>query len=133
MYRLSLVLSDTPVHQTKANSDKCTKRICHPIIHVCAAIEGGLDEFDDPTESARTDEDRGKPEPASARKGKGESSKSNEVYKFVASLWCCKRRLKRPEQRDRKNSGNDSGEGNIQKLAHEIFLVGVYEKRKLGP
>jgi hypothetical protein len=35
------VLPDAPIRQAKANFDKHAERICDPVIHVCAAVEGG--------------------------------------------------------------------------------------------
>ena len=80
MGHLIPVLPDAPIRQSKANSDKYAERICDPVAHVCAAVEGGLYELNYAAKDARTNEDGDQPEPAGARKGKGESRESHEVY-----------------------------------------------------
>ena len=61
MHHLSPVLPDPPIHHAKANSDNHAERICDPITHVCAAVEGGLYELNYAAKGARTDEDRDQP------------------------------------------------------------------------
>ena len=99
MRHLSPVLPGAPIHQAKANSDKRAERICDPVTHVCAAVEGGLYELNYAAKGARTDEDGDQPEPTSAGQWKGKSREGNEVYEFVAPLRDWGRRLKRPEHR----------------------------------
>ena len=100
MCHSSPVWPDTLIHQAKANSDKHAERICDPVTHVGAAVEGGLDQLNNGVKGARADEDGDQPEPTSAGQWKGKSREGNEVYEFVAPLRDWGRRLKRPEHRD---------------------------------
>ena len=57
------MLPHAPIHQAKANSDEYAERICDPVTHVCAAVEGRLYELNYATKGAGTNEDRDQPEP----------------------------------------------------------------------
>ena len=99
MRPLRPVRPDAPIRQAKANSEKHSKRICDPVVHVCAAVEGGLYQLNNGAKGARTDEDGDYPEPASAGQREGQSREGHEVYQLVAPLRRWGRRLKRPEHR----------------------------------
>ena len=100
MRHLRPVPPDAPIYQANANSDKYAERICDPVTHVGATVEGGLYELNNGAKGARANKDGDQPEPAGARKGKGESREGNQVYEFVDPLQRWGRRFERPEQRD---------------------------------
>ena len=99
MRPLRLALPDAPIHQAKANSDKHAERICDPVVHVCAAVEGGLYQLNNGAKGAGSDEDGDQPKPTSAGQWKGQSREGNQMYQLVAPLGRWGRRLKRPEHR----------------------------------
>ena len=131
MRHLSLVLPGAPIHQAKANSDKYAERIGDPVVHFCAAVEGGLYEFNYAAKGTRADKHWQQPKPTSARKGKGQSRKGHEVYDFVTPLRRRGRRLKRPEHRDCQDGRDDNCEGDIEILAHSQRLSAPHARRKL--
>ena len=100
MRPLSPVLSDAPICQAKANSDKHAERICDLVVQVCAAVEGGLYQLNYGAKCARAKEDGDQPKLASAGQREGKSREGNEVYQLVAPPWDRGWRLKRPEHRD---------------------------------
>jgi hypothetical protein len=67
-----------PIRQAKGNSNKHAERISNPVVHVCAAVEGGLDELNHAAKGARTDEDGDQPKPTSAGQREGESREGNK-------------------------------------------------------
>ena len=99
MLPLSPVPPDAPIRQAKANSDKHAERICDPVAHVCAAVEGGLYQLNHATKGAGTDEDWQQTEPSRAGQREGKSREGNEVDKFVGPLRRWGQRLERPEHR----------------------------------
>ena len=99
MRHLRQVLSDTPIHQAKANSDKHAERICDSVTHVCLAVEGGLYVLNNAAKGTRTDEDGDQPELTSAGQREGKIGERHEVDEFIAPLGSWGQRLERPEHR----------------------------------
>ena len=98
---------------------KChTRNIGNPVLHICAAPKGGLNEFYETAKDTCANEDRYQPNSASARKRKGQSGKGDEVHKFIASIRRWWRLMHRPEHGHSQNCRHDECERDIEVLAH---------------
>ena len=83
-----------------ASTSKLHAHPANPVVHVCAAVEGGLYQLNNGAKGARTNKNWQQTEPASAGQREGKSHEGNEVYQLVGPLRHWRRRLKRPEHRD---------------------------------
>ena len=115
---MSLTPTKPAVQQTAANAQGHADDICYPVIDVGAAFEAGLDEFNDPAEGARADEDRQQSDSARARQREGQYGEGDEVHQFVASLGRWGWRLQGPEHRDGQGERHGDCKWNVKVLAH---------------
>jgi hypothetical protein len=115
---MSLVPANAPIKQATANAQDHADDIRDPVVDVGAAVEAGLDEFNDAAEGARADEDRQEPNAARAGQREGECGEGCEVHELVASLGRWGRRLQGPEHRGGQGERHDYGDGDVEVLAH---------------
>lgn len=102
-----------PIKQAAANAKNHTNDVRYPVVHVGAAVETWLNEFNGAAVYARADEDWWEPEAARTGERESQRCECDEVNKFIASLWRGGRRLQRPKHRDGQDERHDYGEENV--------------------
>ena len=119
-----------PIQQAAANSQNHTNDICDPVVDVGAAIEAGLDEFDDTPICARANKDGHQAKAPRAGQREGERREGYEVHELVASLRRWGRCLQGPEHRDGQGERHNKRQGDIQVLAHPPGCIGRAGQRQ---
>ncbi|WQC63215.1 hypothetical protein UM181_00975 [Alphaproteobacteria bacterium US3C007] len=94
------MLPKPAVDEREHNSERYADNIRYPILHICAAPKGGLDEFYEATKDTGSDKDRNEPNASCAGQWKGERCEGNEVYKFVGAIRRWGRLIDRPKHGD---------------------------------
>ena len=115
---MSLAPANVSIQQAAANAQDDADDIRYPVVDVGAAVEAGLDEFNDAAEGARADEDRQQPEAARARQREGECREGYEVNELVAALRRGGWRLQGPEHCDGQGERHGDCKRNVEVLAH---------------
>jgi len=124
------MLAQAPIQQSAANANYHAHDIRDPVVDVGAAVEAGLDEFNDAAKRARADEDWQQAKSAGAGQREGQRGEGDEVREFVAALARWGRRLEGPEHRDTQGERHDYGEGDVEVLAHAIGLTALGAEHK---
>ena len=94
------------------------QNVCDPVVHVGAAVKGGLDEFNEAAKGTRPHKHWGQSNAPGSGQREGECRKGNEVYDLVAAVGRRRRGLQGPEHRDRQNEGHGEGDWDVEILAH---------------
>ena len=102
-----------PIKQAAANAKNHTNDVRYPVVHVGAAVETWLNEFNGTAVYARGDEYRKQPKAASASQRENQCGEGYEVHQLVAALGCRGRRLQGPEHCDGQDERQDYGEENV--------------------
>ena len=55
--RMNLASAKAPIQQPASNAKDDAHDISYPVVYACAAVEAGLDEFNDAAKGTRADED----------------------------------------------------------------------------
>ena len=113
-----------PIKQAAANAKNHTNDICDPVVDVGAAVEAGLDEFDDTPICARANEHGHQAKATCAGQREGERREGYEVHELVAALRRRGRLVQWPEHRDSQGERHDYGEENVEVLAHPLGFIG---------
>ena len=119
-----------PIKQAAANAKNHTNDICGPVVDVGAAVEAGLDEFDDTPICARANEDGHQAKAPRAGQREGERCEGYEMHELVAALRRRGRLVQWPEHRDGKGERHNNGEENVEVLAHPLGCIGRAEQRQ---
>ena len=102
-----------PVQQPASNAEDGAHDVRYPVVHVGAAVETWLNEFNGTAVYARGDEYRKQPKATRASQREGQCGEGYEVHQFVAALGRRGRRLQGPEHRDGQGERHDYGEENV--------------------
>ena len=113
-----------PVEEARTNSETRTERVRHPVIQIGAAVELRLDQFNEPAKGTGAEEHGQEANPPGACEREGQSRKGCEVHQLVAAIRRRRRRLHRPEHRDRECQGREEREGDVEELAHATSSTG---------
>ena len=97
---MCLAPANAPIQQAASNAQANTDDVRDPVVYVCAAVEAGLNEFDDAAEGTRAEKDRQQSKAARAGQWEGEGGEGDKVHELVATLRRRGRRLHWPEHRD---------------------------------
>ena len=127
------MLPKPAIEQGECNPECHACNIRNPILHICAAPKGGLDELYETAKSACANKDWNEPNSASARQRKGHSGEGYEVHDFIAAIWTRRRLIDWPEHGHCQNSRHDDCKRDIEILAHanRVKALGIEYKEKL--
>ena len=100
------------------NPQDDAQNVCDPVVHIGAAVKGGLDELNEAAKGTRPHKYREQSKAPGSGQWEGKCSKGNEVYDLVAAVGRRRRGLQGPEHRDRQNEGHGEGDWDVEVLAH---------------
>ena len=120
---------EASIDKTADNPQDDTQNVCDPVVHVGAAIKGGLDELNEATKGTRPHKYRDQSNAPGSGQWEGECCKGNEMYNLVAAVGCWRRGLQGPEHCDRQSEGHDEGDRNVEVLSHHVRLPVLVIKR----
>ena len=126
----NLMGPEASIHKAADNTNDYSDDVCDPVVHVGAAVEAGLNEFNDAAEGARANEDRQQPNAARAGQREGQHREGDEVDEFVAALRRRGRRLQGPEHRDGQGERHGERQGDVEVLAHLPGCSGRAKQRQ---
>ena len=127
------MLPKPAIEQSQDNSEAHTCNICNPVLHICAASKGGLDELYETAKSACANKDRKQPNSASARQRKSQSGEGYEVHDFIASIGTRRWLIDGPKHGHCQHGCDNQCERDIEILAHvnRLKALGSEHKEKL--
>ena len=111
------------IYKAADNTNDYADNVCAPVVHVGAAVKGGLDELNEAAEGTRPDKNGGQSNAACSGEGKGECRKGNEVHDLIDAVGRRRRGLQGPEHRNRQNEGHGEGDWDVEVLAHQLKLL----------
>ena len=115
--------ANASIKQAAANAQDDTDDIRYPVVDVGAAVEAGLDEFDDTPICARANEDGHQAKATCAGQREGKRCEGYEMHELVAALRRRGRLVQWPEHRDSKGERHNNGEENVEVLAHPLGCI----------
>ena len=80
------MLPKPAIEQSEHNPESHSRNIRNPILHVCAAPKGGLDELYEAAKGTGSDKDGEQPEAQRACQRKGQRRKGNQMHNFVGAI-----------------------------------------------
>ena len=127
--RISLAPANATVKQAASYAQGHAYDVRYPVIYVGAAVEAGLDEFNDAAEGARADEHRQQTDATRAGQREGECGEGYEVHQLVAAPR--RRRLQGPEHREGQDERHNCSEGDVEVLTHPLGCTHGLRQRQV--
>lgn len=82
---------EASINKPTYNPKGHAQNISDPVVHIGAAVEAWLDEFNHTAEDTRPQKNGKQSEATCSGEGEGQRSKGDEVYELVAAVWCRRR------------------------------------------